>query len=131
MIIVSLLIISSVNNLGLQAAHITISDLLVKNQIFFVLLLQTVTVAHAFINSDVIGFHTILLLHITVTFFQANFISRYFSISMIHSGVHGMKPELSQIAIFHIFSGEKPSISLFGFIDFNIFLVFICLGKGN
>jgi len=55
---------------GFQAAKITMSDFLVKSFIFLVLLLQLITVDQAFINSAVIGFHTILLLPITHTVFQ-------------------------------------------------------------
>jgi hypothetical protein len=90
---------------GFHAAKITISDFLVKSFIFFVLLLQLITVAQAFINSAVIGFHTILLLPITLTVFQIKSTYSDFNISSIQAGVHGTNHELSQISIFHWFIG--------------------------
>jgi hypothetical protein len=58
-------------------------------------------VAQAFIRSAVIGFQTILLLQITHISFQTRSINSDLKISIIHAGVHGIKPELSHISIFH------------------------------
>jgi hypothetical protein len=66
-----------------------------------VLLLQLITVAQAFISSAIIGFHTILLFHITHTSFHDKSIFSDLNISIIHAGVHGTKPDLSHINIFH------------------------------
>jgi hypothetical protein len=59
------------------------------------------TVAQAFINNAVVGFHTILLLHITQTTFQTKSINSDSNIFIIHAGVHGTNQVLSQIRIFH------------------------------
>jgi len=90
---------------GLHAAKIIISDFLIKSFIFLVLLLQLITVAQAFINNTVIGFHTILLLPITHTTFHTKSIFFDSNIFIIHAGVHGTNHELSQINIFHWFIG--------------------------
>ncbi|MDF1682315.1 MAG: hypothetical protein P1U46_00670 [Patescibacteria group bacterium] len=63
------------------------------------------TVAPKFIKSEITGFHTILLLHITVTVFHSSFISSLFNISIIHAGVHGIKPFSSPDNTFHTLFG--------------------------
>ena len=69
------------------------------------MLLQLVTVAHAFISKLTIGFQTILLLQITVIFFQLNSIFSFFKNSIIQAGVHETNQELSQISDFQTFIG--------------------------
>jgi len=64
-----------------------------------VLLLQLITVAHAFIKSAVIGFHTILLFQTTVIIFHSTLILRLLNISIIQAGVQGINQELSHINI--------------------------------
>jgi hypothetical protein len=67
-------IMSTFKSSGFQAATITISEIVVYLLRCFVLLLQLITVAHAFISREVVGFQTILLLQITVTTFDSKFI---------------------------------------------------------
>jgi hypothetical protein len=93
--------IFSFNNHGCHVATMTISADLVYLLISLVLLLQLITVAHAFIRRQVIGFQTILLLQITQISFQTTSIFSDFKISIIHAGVQGTNHESSQINIFH------------------------------
>jgi hypothetical protein len=81
------------------------SAVLVKNFKSLVLLLQLITVAQAFISKLAIGFHTILLFHITTIFFQVSSIPSLLNISIIHEGVQDTSQEVSQIISFHIFIG--------------------------
>jgi hypothetical protein len=84
--------ISSFNNHGCHVATTTISASFVNFDTSFVLLLQLITVAHAFINREVIGFQTILLLPITHITFQTTSIDSESNISIIHAGVQGTNP---------------------------------------
>jgi hypothetical protein len=88
-------------NHGCHVATITISADLVYLVISLVLLLQLITVAHAFIRRQVIGFQTILLLQIIHISFQIILIFSDFKISIIQAGVHGTNQESSHINIFH------------------------------
>jgi hypothetical protein len=99
--ILHFLSIFSFNSHGFQVATTTISAFFVKLLKSGVLLLQLITVAQAFINKAVIGFQTILLLHITHTTFQTKSIYSDSNIFIIHAGVHGTNHELSHINIFH------------------------------
>jgi len=123
-IVASFLTISAVSIFGLPVAEITISESIVYCFIFFVLLLQLITVAQAFNRSIVIGFHTILLLPSTVIFFHTKSLFSCFSICIIHAGVQGISHESSHTDIFHIFSGVNQSTSFFGYIELIIFFVF-------
>jgi len=93
--------IFSFNNHGCQAAIIIISAHKVYLETSFVLLLQLITVAQELIKIEVIGFQTILLLHITHISFQTRSISIDENISIIPAGVHGTSQVLSHIRIFH------------------------------
>ena len=67
----------------------------------FVLLLQLITVAQAFIKRAVVGFQTILLLQITQTIFHSTSNFSCFKISIIQAGVQGTNQVSSQIRTFH------------------------------
>jgi hypothetical protein len=71
----------------------------------FVLLLQVVIVACAFLRRFAIGFPTILLVPITVTIFQSSSIFSLLNISMIPPGVHGVNNEWSHTTTFPWFIG--------------------------
>jgi len=95
-----------------------------------VLLLQAVTVAPAFISKLIIGFHTILLLQITVICFPSISILSCLIISIIPAGVQAINQELSHITILPMFNGLNQSTSFDADIASIILSVFICLGKG-
>ena len=90
---------------GFPAADITISDIPVYFSKCSVCELQLITVAHAFISKAAIGFHTMLLLQITVTTFHSKCTFKLLSISMIPAGVQGTKLDLSQTSTLPWFSG--------------------------
>jgi hypothetical protein len=104
-IVVPIFTISRRSNIGFPVAMITMSEVDVYFFISGVLLLQIITVAHAFISKAASGFHTILLLPTITTCFPATFSQITSSIYITPAGVHGAKPESSHIKTFQIFSG--------------------------
>jgi len=73
-IVAQTFIISTLSIFGTQVAIIIISAIVVNFLKFFVLLLQLITVAQAFISREVIGFQTMLLFPITQATFHSKFI---------------------------------------------------------
>jgi hypothetical protein len=104
-IVVPIFTISRRSNIGFHVAMITMSELDVYLFISGVLLLQTITVAPAFISKAARGFHTILLLPTITTCFPTTSSQITSSIYITQAGVQGAKPESSHIKIFQTFSG--------------------------
>jgi hypothetical protein len=89
-------IIFTFRRLGCQVATMIISACVVNFSKFLVLLLQAKIVAQAFINREIIGFQTILLLQITHTTFHSKATFCSLNSSINPAGVHGTNQLKSQ-----------------------------------